>query len=104
MLFEKSKFKSGDVVVMKLSSGEEILGKFVAEDEQGVTVEKTMQIGMTQKGLALGPLSMVIHPDTKLTFNKQHIILITEPIKEISEQYRFQVTGIQSVSPGNIVV
>lgn len=104
MLFEKSTLKSGDIVVMKLSSGEEVLGKFVSEDNQNITLEKAMQIGMTPKGLALGPLSMVVHPDTKLTFNRNHVILITEPIKEVSEQYRFQTSGIQTASAGSIVV
>lgn len=104
MLFEKNKLKSGDVVVMKLVSGEEVLGKFVAEDDQTITVEKAMQIGMTPKGLGLGPLSMVIHPDSKLTFGRQHIVLITEPIKEIGDQYRFQTSGIQPVAAGSIVV
>lgn len=104
MLFEKNKFKIGDVVLMKLVSGEEVLGKLVNEDDQSLTLERAMQIGMTQKGLAFGPLSMVMNPDSKLTFSKNHVIVLTEPIKEVSEQYRFQTSGIQTVPAGSIVV
>ena len=32
MLLQKSKFDSGDIVSLKLTSGEEIVGKFVSED------------------------------------------------------------------------
>lgn len=103
MLLNKSKFDSGDVVTMKLISGEEVLGKFVEEDMVSITLNKPVMLAMTQKGPAMAPLLMTVDPDKTISFNKASVILTAEPFKEIADQYVFQTTGIQPVSAGSIV-
>ena len=102
MLFEK-KYSEGDVVTLKLISGEEVLGRFVSEDMIGITLSKPLTIGMTPKGPAMAPVLMTVDPDTNLTFNKQAVILTTACHKEIADQYIYQTTGIQPVSAGSIM-
>mgnify|MGYP003626107466 FL=1 len=43
----------GDVVSMKLSTGEEIIGRLEEETDTGFKVKKPMAIVMGQQGLAL---------------------------------------------------
>lgn len=102
MLFEK-KFSEGDVVTLKVISGEEILGRFVSEDMSSITISKPLMIAMTPKGPAMAPVMVTVNPETQLSFNKQAIIVSAICFKEIADQYIYQTTGIQPVSAGSIV-
>lgn len=103
MLLEKSKFTAGDTVSYKLTSGDEIIGKYVKEDMTTVTISKPLQLAMTPKGPGLAPVMMTVNPEQDFTINKTAIVLQGETVKEIADQYTYQVTGIQPVSAGSIV-
>ena len=102
MLFEK-KFRDGDVVSLKTTGGEEIIGRFVKDDMISITLEKPLMIAMTQKGPAMAPVMITVNPDTNLTFNKSAIIITAACYKEIADQYVYQTTGIQPVSAGSFI-
>lgn len=104
MLFEKSKFSDGDVVTLKLSAGEEVIGKYISEDLSTITLEKVVMLAMSQKGIGMAPYVMTVNPDSKLNFNKSLVTVIAEPDKEIANQYVFQTTGIQPVTNVGIVI
>ncbi len=103
MLLEKSKFDSGDIISLKLISGDELIGKFIKEDMVSITVAKPVMLAMTQKGPAMTPVMLTVNPDTDFTINKTAVVLQGPTVKEIGEQYIFQTTGIQPVSAGSIV-
>lgn len=102
MLFEK-KFSDNDVVSLKLSSGEEIVGRFTKDDLVSITLHKPLMIAMTPKGPAMAPVMMTVNPDAGLTFSKSLVVAIAETDRDIANQYMFQTTGIQPVSAGSIV-
>ena len=102
MLFEKP-FAENDVVSMKLISGEEVVGRFVKEDTETITLSKPLMIAMTPKGPAMAPVMMTVNPDQGLNFNKSQIVLKALTDKDIGNQYVFQTTGIQPVSAGSII-
>ena len=102
MLLEKSSFTENDTVTIKLVSGEEVIGKFVNDDDKVITLEKPLMLAMSQKGTGMAPVLMTVNPDTKLKFNKQAIVVMAHSDDEIAKQYTYQTTGIQPVS--NIVV
>ena len=97
MLIEK-RFTDGDVVSLKLTSGEEILGRFVKEDMVTITLSRPLMIAMTPKGPAMAPVMMTVNPESDLTFNKSSVIVSANCYKEIADQYVFQTTGIQMPS------
>ena len=104
MLINKAKYAAGDIVSFKISTGEEILGCFKDEDMIGVTLEKPLMLAMTKNGPAMAPIMMTVAPDTSLTFSKSNIIVgPVETDKEISDQYRFQTTGIQLAPASSII-
>ncbi len=102
MLLEKSSFTENDTVTIKLVSGEEIIGKFISDDDKIVTLEKPLMLAMSQKGIGMAPVLMTVNPDTKLKFNKTAIVVMAHSDDEIGKQYTFQTTGIQPVS--NIMI
>lgn len=104
MLSFNSKVSVGDIVSIKLQSGEEIVGKLVEADTFNFILGKPLMLAMTQKGPAMAPLMMTINPDANIPFNKNCIAV--GPVntdKDIANQYTYQTTGIQPVSAGSIV-
>jgi hypothetical protein len=102
MLFEK-KYSEGDVVSLKLTSGEEVIGRFVKEDMTSVTLERPSMIAMTPKGPGMAPVMFTVNQESSLTFNKSTVMITANSLKDIADQYVFQTTGIQPVSAGSIV-
>lgn len=102
MLLEKTRFDENDVVTIKLVSGEEVIGKFIKEDDKVVTLEKPLMLAMNQKGIGMAPVLMTVNPDSKLNFSKLAIAILAHSDDEIAKQYTYQTTGIQPVT--NIVM
>lgn len=103
MFLEKSKFAIGDVISLKMMSGEEVIGKLIKEDMSTLTIARPLSIAMTPKGPGLAPVMFTVSPEAEYTINKSVIVFQGETMKEIGEQYVFQTTGIQPVSAGSIV-
>ena len=103
MLLEKSKFTEGDIVSLKLLTGEEVIGKYVKEDMTSYILNKPLMLAMSKQGPAMMPLMMTVNPEKDFTINKTAVILYGETDKEIADQYVYQTTGIQPASAGSIV-
>jgi hypothetical protein len=103
MLLEKSKFDAGDIVSLKIITGDELIGKYVKEDMTSFTIARPVMLAMTKNGPAMAPVMMTVTPETDYTINKAAVMLSGTTVKEIAEQYLFQTTGIQPVSAGSII-
>lgn len=102
MLLEKSSITENDIITIKLVSGEEVIGKYIKDEGDHITLEKPLMLAMSQKGIGMAPVLMTVNPDTRLKFNKQAIIITAHSDEEIASQYTFQTTGIQPVSNSGI--
>jgi hypothetical protein len=103
MLLNKHKFSAGDIVTIKLLSGDEVMGKFVEDAMGSITLDRPVMLAMTQKGPAMAPVLLTVNPDSKLTFNTQTVMVMAESDSEIGKQYVYQTTGIQPVTAGSII-
>jgi len=103
MLLEKAKSKEGDIISLKLISGEEIIGKYISEDIADIVIKNPIMLAMTQKGPAMTPMMITVELDNEFNISKSAIILKGNTVKEIADQFIFQTTGIQPVSAGNII-
>lgn len=93
MLIE-TPYKNGDVVTVRLSSGEELVTKLDNETDTTVSISKPLSAMMSEKGLAMLPFLMTVDPETKLTLNKNQITCIVKPVKEIADHYIQTTSGI----------
>tara|TARA_R110002111_G_scaffold171335_2_gene236917 strand:- start:375 stop:665 length:291 start_codon:yes stop_codon:yes gene_type:complete len=96
MLIE-APYKVGDVVSLKLSSGEEILGRLEAEVENNVTLKKPMVLIAQEKGLGLAPFMFSVSPDGKFVMKANSVSCVAKTESEISKQYMAQTSGIALV-------
>lgn len=87
-------YKEGDVVSIKLSSGEELMGRLDKESNGKLVLEKPLMLTATPEGLGLAPFMFTVSPESKLTINESVIICIHKSDATYSSQYLQSTTGI----------
>ena len=93
MLIEK-KYAVSDTVSLKLSTGEEIIGRLEEESDTFYKIKKPMAIVMGAQGLALAPFMFSTTNDQTFAFDKNKVFTVGKTLDEISKQYIEQTTGI----------
>jgi hypothetical protein len=95
--------KDGDVISLKMSSGEELIGSFVSEDANSYTIDRPVCLGQGPKGgPALMPYLMTVSPDRarNLKINKALVVTTASTDKELADQYTSALSGIQLAPAG----
>lgn len=88
--------KKGDIVAIKLTSGEEVVGSFQEDTAEGIELRKPLAMAMTPQGPALAPwiASADITQETNMKFNKMHVVAVASVHKPIADAYTQATTGI----------
>lgn len=94
MLLEKPK-TNGDVVTIKLTSGEEVIARFEEETSTGIKVSKPMMLSVSQQGVGMMPYMFTVNPDTSIVFNRSAVAVISATDEDFAKQYTTSTTGIQ---------
>ena len=94
MLIE-TQYKVGDVVSIKLSSGEEMIAKLEDESQTHLTLVKPLILVAAEKGMGLAPFMFTVSPDAKIKLNINSIICVVKSAKDASDTYIQQTTGIK---------
>lgn len=85
MLIQKP-LDQGDIVSIKLITGEEILGKFDTITDNELAVKKPCTLAMGQQGMGIVPWMLTTQPEvTKL--NKNTVVAYAPTDKEIAKAY-----------------
>jgi hypothetical protein len=90
-------YKQGDIVSFKMTSGEEVVGRFEEETDSYYELRKPMVLIAGQQGLGLAPFMFSVSPDSKFRFKSQAISCVVKTESEIAKQYTTQTTGIQTL-------
>ena len=93
------KYKTNDVLTVKLVSGEEVIGYFVEENETEIVLRKPLvpvPTGEGQVGLApfIMSSSYLREGNGNLPFNKQTVITTLPCSKDFKNAYTQQVSGL----------
>jgi hypothetical protein len=84
----------GEVLTLKLTSGEEIVAKLTEETDSYYKLSKPMVIGMGQKGPGLMPYLFTVSPDKEVKLLKT-TVTVAEPTDEaFAKQFIESTTGI----------
>ena len=97
MLIEKG-VTSGDVVTIKLTSGEELVARLDSETDTFVKLTKTMVLTAGPNGLAMVPYLFTVEQDKVISLNKSTITVIALTMKPAADQYLESTSGIKIVS------
>jgi len=94
MLVQKPIAKN-DIITIKLTTGEELIAKFIEDSETELVVERaTTMAANPQGGLGLVPWMMSAMPD-KISLNKSTVLAYTQTVKEIADKFVEATTNIQ---------
>jgi len=94
LIIEK-KFATNDTVSIKLSSGEEIVGRFVSMSDSEVIISKPMSLLATQNGMGLSPFMFTVSMDNKFPFNRNLISVMIPTESNMASQYIEQTSGLK---------
>lgn len=86
-----------EVVSVKLTSSEEVIGRLTGESDDSITLSKPVCLQMTQRGPALVQWIMTGDPDRDIDIPKSYVIVTIPTQKEIVDMYVQSTTGISLV-------
>ena len=93
MLIDKG-VSVGEVITLKLTSGEEIVAKLAEETATYYKLSRPMVIGMGPKGPGLMPYLFTVSPDKEVRLNKGTVVMIEATDKAFADQFIQSTTGI----------
>ena len=79
-----AKFTANETVVLKLVTGEEVVGRFISTEGPELTLSKAFQVSMQidpsgQPALGLLPMLMVADPMGQVTIKHEHVVIMQKP-------------------------
>ena len=84
----------GEVITLKLTSGEEIVAKLSEETDSYYKLSKPMVIGMGQKGPGLMPYLFTVSPNTDIRLLKTTVTVAEATDESFAIQFLESTTGI----------
>ena len=84
----------GEVVTLKLTSGEELVAKLVDDGPMFYKLSHPQVIGMGPKGPGLMPYLFTVDPDKEVRLNKGTVVVIEATDKTFADQFIQSTTGI----------
>jgi hypothetical protein len=94
MLIDKG-VSVGEVITLKLTSGEEIVAKLAEETATYYKLSRPMVIGMGQKGPGLMPYLFTVAPEKDVKLLKTTVTVAEATDKQFADQFIQTTTGIQ---------
>lgn len=86
---------AGEVVTLKLTSGEELIAKYVEETGKGHKLKKPMVLSMGPQGIGMIPFAMTVDMEKDITVNASAVISIEPTEKQFADAYLQNTTGIR---------
>lgn len=96
MLIDKG-VTAGEVVTLKLTSGEELVARLDEETNTHYKLTKPMVIAMGPNGPGLMPYLFTVSPDKTIALNKNTVTVAVSSDKQFADQYITSTTSIQMV-------
>ena len=100
-MFEK--YKDGDLITLKLASGEEVIAKYKGNDDSSVSIEKALVLMQGPQGLAFGTFFSTANQDEVIMISKLQIISIAYINDKIEGEYKRIFSTIQTPTKPKII-
>jgi hypothetical protein len=94
MLIDKG-VTTGEVITLKLTSGEEIVAKLVEDAVSFYKLSRPLVIGHTPQGPGLMPYLFTVSPDKEIKILKTAVTVAEATDKGFADQYLQGTTGIK---------
>jgi hypothetical protein len=96
MLISKG-FAEGEVVTLKLTSGEELVAKLIEDGPLHYKLKNPQVIGHGPKGPGLMPYLFTVSPDKEIKLQKSTVTVAEPTDEQFAKQFIESTTGIKLV-------
>ncbi len=86
------------LAVVQLKTGEEVIAKFLSQDDKTVKVSKPLALAATQQGIGMTQYVMMADMTKDFVFNKSSVVTMQKANKSAADNYIKGTTGIQPAS------
>jgi hypothetical protein len=93
-MFISKGFAEGEVVTLKLTSGEELVAKLVEDGPLHYKLKSPQVIGMGPKGPGLMPYLFTVSPDKEIKLQKSTVTVAEPTDAQFAKQFIESTTGI----------
>ena len=98
------KIKDGDLVTLKLASGEEVIAKYLSRtDSRYVSIEKALVLMNSPQGLAFGTFFSTAKQDEPFNIAIDQLISIAHINDKIAEEYKRVFSTIKTPDKPKII-
>ena len=94
MLIDKG-VTEGEIVTIKLTSGEELVAKLVEDGPLYLKLGRPMVLTATSQGIGMVPYLFTVDPQKDIKLFKATITVLEATFKEFADAYIQQTTGIK---------
>jgi hypothetical protein len=94
MLIDKG-VSVGEVITLKLTSGEELVAKLAEETDSHYKLSRPMVIGMGQQGPGLMPYLFTVNPDKEVKLLKTTVTVVEATDTGFAKQFLESTSGIK---------
>ena len=87
--------QQGDIITIKLMSGEEMLAKLIEITQDSIKISKPRAVvNIPNKGIGLGPFVFTVPQNADVEIYKNNIVCFTETEDGMARQYREGTSGL----------
>ena len=97
------KIKDGDLVTLKLASGEEVIAKFTGKADTSVSIEKALVLMNGPQGLAFGTFFSTARQDQPFNIATDKLVSIAHINDKIAEEYNRVFSKIEVPKKPSII-
>jgi len=97
------KIKDGDLVTLKLASGEEVIAKFTGKADTYISIDKALVLMQGPQGLAFGTFFSTAKQDEPFNIAIDKITTIAHINDKISEEYKRVFSKIEVPKKPSII-
>ena len=97
------KIKDGDLVTLKLASGEEVIAKFTGKDDTYVSIEKALVLMQGPQGLAFATFFSTARQDVPFDIAISKIVSIAHINDKIRDEYNRVFSKIEVPAKPKII-
>lgn len=90
-------YKMNDTVTVKTAGGDEIVARFVEENDKHLTITKPLALMATPQGIGLGPWTFTVDPQSKIKINKNAIVFVHKTEDSMAKQYVTSTSGLSMI-------
>ena len=84
----------GEIVTIKLTSGEELVAKLVSETTEYIRIARPLVLTMGQQGIGMVPYLFTVDPDKQINLTRSTITVLETTEDSASKQYIKATSGI----------